>query len=106
MSVCSVMRATSYLPWFIASMARSNSTLSGCFEFTLAIGLATLLWWQPATNNVRNTSAMRTGRRRNIKTSNKMRFAKYDLRSDRQLATSDFTNQTSYFLDFLQHGLL
>src|SRR5438045_212683 len=52
-SVCSVMRATSYLPFFIASIARSNNTLSGCLESTFAIGLLTLLWWQPATSTTK-----------------------------------------------------
>src|ERR1035437_821447 len=42
--VCRLSRATSYLLCFIASRARSNSTLSGCFELRLAIGFWTFLF--------------------------------------------------------------
>src|SRR6266850_5128943 len=48
--VSSRLRAIEYLPCFMASMARSNSTLSGCLESTLAIGFTTLLWRHPAEN--------------------------------------------------------
>src|SRR5208283_3373945 len=42
-SVCKLSRATSNLLCFMASMARSNSTLSGCLESTLAIGFCAFL---------------------------------------------------------------
>src|SRR5208282_5634369 len=42
-SVCSVIRATSKRLCFMASMARSNSTLSGCFDPTLASGFTDFL---------------------------------------------------------------
>src|SRR5207248_4385803 len=78
------MRATSYLPWFMASMARSKSTLSGCFELTLAMGLATLLWWQPTANAISEARITRAGRRRNIKTSIKVQFAMCNLQNEQK----------------------
>src|SRR5437660_9632298 len=41
--VCSVIRETSKRLCFMASMARSNSTLSGCFDPTFASGLTDFL---------------------------------------------------------------
>src|SRR5208337_822550 len=64
-SVCKLSRATSNLLCFMASMARSYSTLSGCLELTLAIGLTDFLLVQP-TNTI--ALAIRTDKRtrRNI----------------------------------------
>src|ERR1700752_1628640 len=62
------MRATSKRLCFMASMARSNRTLSGCFEPTFARGLLTFLFVQAA----QKSSAPRritTEIRRDIKTS-------------------------------------
>src|SRR5260370_40328375 len=42
-SVCSVIRETSKRLCFMASMARSNSTLSGCFDPTFASGFTDFL---------------------------------------------------------------
>src|SRR5271157_1568617 len=56
-SVCSVMRATSKRLCFMASMARSKSTLSGCFDPTLARGLTDFLLVQAtvkASSKARN----------------------------------------------------
>src|SRR5215468_1362381 len=74
MSVCRVMRATSKRLCFIASMARSNSTLSGCLEPTLASGLLTFLLVQPMLSasapsrtivgKLRDIRTSETGRRR------------------------------------------
>src|ERR1041385_8410622 len=64
--VGSVKRATSNLLCLSASMARSNRTLSGCFESTLAIGLLTFLLVQ-ATQSAKMPSRIKTGIRRNIR---------------------------------------
>src|SRR5437588_10275108 len=56
MSVCRVMRATSNLLCFRASMARSNSTLSGCLEPTSASGLFTFWLVHETANNSESTS--------------------------------------------------
>ena len=53
------MRATSKRLCFIASMALSNSTLSGCLDPTLASGLTDFLLVQPTV------SASKTAERRN-----------------------------------------
>src|SRR5262245_56326304 len=66
--VCKVKRATSNLLCLSASMARSNKTLSGCLESTLAIGLLTFLFVQAALN-AKMPSKITTGKRRNIETS-------------------------------------
>ena len=49
-SVCSVMRATSKRLCFMASMARSNNTLSGCFDPTLASGFTDFLFVHATVN--------------------------------------------------------
>src|ERR1700761_9097698 len=68
MRVCRVTRATSYLPCFIASMARSNSTLSGCLESTFAIGLVTFLLMQPVAASRAAPMEIAMSARRNIPT--------------------------------------
>src|SRR5580700_1458780 len=68
--VCSVMRATSKRLCFIASMALSNSTLSGCFVPTLANGLTDFLLVQPTVSASKMASAAINENRRDIKTSN------------------------------------
>src|SRR5208283_2240911 len=57
-SVCSVIRATSKRLCFMASMARSNSTLSGCFDPMLASGFTDFLFVHATVNassNARST---------------------------------------------------
>src|ERR1700693_5573806 len=49
-SVCSVIRDTSKRLCFIASMARSNSTLSGCFDPTFASGFTDFLFVHATVN--------------------------------------------------------
>src|ERR1039457_6825560 len=49
--VCRLSRATSYLLCFIASRARSYSTLSGCLELMLAIGFWTFLLLHPRVSS-------------------------------------------------------
>src|SRR2546427_7180766 len=66
MSVCKVIRATSKRLCFIASIARSNKTLSGCLDPTLASGLLTFLLVQ-ATVKARVASNMNTAIRRSIR---------------------------------------
>src|SRR5215468_4551865 len=68
MSVCRVMRATSKRLCFIASMARSNRTLSGCLEPTFASGLLTFLLVQP-TLSASAPSRTIVGKLRDIRTS-------------------------------------
>src|ERR1700726_4779069 len=43
--VCRSSRATSYRPFFIAVMALSKSSLSGCLDCTLDSGLALRSWF-------------------------------------------------------------
>src|ERR1700678_3149295 len=63
-SVCSVIRATSKRLRFMASMALSNSTLSGCTDATLLSGLTAFLFEQPtATANPSPTTAIKQIRR-------------------------------------------
>src|ERR1700734_3767428 len=63
------MRATSKRLCFMASMALSNSTLSGCFDPTFASGLTAFLLVQ-ATVNISSTPETATSEiRRDIKTS-------------------------------------
>src|SRR5271165_176716 len=62
--VCSVMRATSKRLCFMASMERSNRTLSGCLEPTLASGLLTFLLVQAAVKASKRASSARTEIRR------------------------------------------
>src|SRR5262249_3419672 len=64
------MRATSKRLCFIASMARSNRTLSGCLEPTFASGLLTFLLVQ-AAQYIRAPRRIMTGKRRDIRTSGK-----------------------------------
>src|SRR6266513_4611118 len=71
MSVCKVIRATSKRLCFIASMARSNRTLSGCLDPTLASGLLTFLLVQAAQVTSSAPNRMMTGTRRCIRTSGK-----------------------------------
>src|SRR5579862_9883135 len=52
------MRATSKRLCFIASIDRSNSTLSGCFEPTFARGFADFLFVQPTANASANATTM------------------------------------------------
>src|SRR5205807_556551 len=66
MSVCRVMRAWSKRLCFICSIARSNRTLSGCLEPTLASGLFTFLLVQAAVKNSNMTSDAINGVRRDI----------------------------------------
>src|ERR1700691_1759906 len=58
------MRATSKRLCFIASMALSNNTLSGCFDPTLARGLTDFLLLQAtvAASNMPNTAISETRR--------------------------------------------
>src|ERR1700733_297893 len=65
--VCSVMRATSKRLCFIASMALSNSTLSGCFDPTLANGLTAFLLVQPTVSASRMASPAINENRRDIR---------------------------------------
>src|SRR5215831_4734450 len=62
------MRATSNRLCFMASMARSNNTLSGCLEPTSAKGLLTFLFVQ-ALARARTPSRSRIGKRRIMRTS-------------------------------------
>src|SRR5580693_5493965 len=63
-SVCSVIRATSKRLRFMASMALSNSTLSGCTDATLLSGLIAFLFEQPtATASPSPTTAIKQIRR-------------------------------------------
>src|SRR5450755_2327854 len=58
-SVWSVIRDTSKRLCFIASIARSNSTLSGCFDPTLASGFTDFLFVHAtvkASSNARSTT--------------------------------------------------
>src|SRR5437868_14261128 len=66
MSVCKVIRATSKRLCFIASIARSNKTLSGYLDPTLASGLLTFLLVQ-ATVKARVASNMHTAILRSIR---------------------------------------
>src|ERR1700730_5620855 len=63
--VCSVIRATSKRLCFMASMARSNRTLSGCLDPTFDSGLLTFLLVQP-TANASTPNRRMTGIRRDI----------------------------------------
>src|SRR5215472_14646672 len=65
------MRATSKRLCFMASMARSKRTLSGCFEPTLARGLLTFLFVQAAVKARNTPNKAITGVRRIIETSEK-----------------------------------
>src|SRR5580692_7410247 len=67
MRVCSDNRATSKRLCFMASMARSNRTLSGCFESTFAIGLVTFLFVPQAKVKASTLKRRITGIRRDIK---------------------------------------
>src|SRR5664279_4211298 len=69
--VCRLSRATSYLLCFIASMARSNSTLSGCFELTLAIGFWTFLLLHPKVSSIAAIETAMMTRRNILNTSGK-----------------------------------
>src|ERR1700687_5936250 len=72
--VCRLRRATSYLLCFIASMARSNSALSGCFESMLAIGFWTvllLLWLHPRVSSMAAIENAMMTRRNILNTSEK-----------------------------------
>src|SRR5208283_2558344 len=51
------MRATSKRLCFMASMARSNSTLSGCFDPTLASGFTDFLFVHATVNASNNASS-------------------------------------------------
>src|SRR6476619_3817712 len=62
------MRATSKRLCFIASMARSKRTLSGCLEPTLANGLLTFLLVQPMLNASAPSKTI-VGKLRDIRTS-------------------------------------
>src|SRR5207248_1316270 len=53
-SVCSVIRATSKRLCFIASIDRSNKTLSGCLDPIFASGLTDFLLVQPTVRTSRN----------------------------------------------------
>src|SRR6267143_1586965 len=66
-SVCSVMRATSKRLCFMASMALSKRTLSGCLEPTLDSGLTDFLFVQAVVINNRNPKNATNGIRRDIK---------------------------------------
>src|ERR1700734_3652992 len=68
--VCSVIRATSKRLCFIASMALSNSTLSGCFDPTLASGLTDFLLVQPTVSASNTASAAINENRRDIRPRN------------------------------------
>src|SRR5205823_681847 len=63
--VSSVSLATSKRLCFMASIARSNKTLSGCLEPTFASGLVTFLFVQP-TARASMHSRITTGIRRDI----------------------------------------
>src|SRR5712691_12820140 len=65
-NVCNVMRATSKRLCFIASIDRSNSTLSGCFDPKFANGLLTFLLVQ-ATETVSSASNPQIQTRRIIR---------------------------------------
>src|SRR5271167_567334 len=65
--VCSVMRATSKRLCFIASMALSNSTLSGCFDPTLASGFTDFLLEQATVSASSNASTAINETRRDIR---------------------------------------
>src|SRR5271165_5613184 len=65
--VCSVMRATSKRLCFIASMALSNKTLSGCFEPTLARGLTLFLFVQATLSASNRATAAINENRRDIR---------------------------------------
>src|ERR1700733_454893 len=69
MSVWSVMRGTSKRLCFMASMERSNSTLSGCFDPTLASGFCDFLLVQATVSASRNASSRTIKLRRIISTS-------------------------------------
>src|ERR1700752_3296936 len=84
------MRATSKRLCFIASMARSNRTLSGCFESTFAIGLLTFLFVQ-ATVTKSTPQRKISGIRRDIKTSN----PRTELRDSQQAEAYPFCNVAS-----------
>src|SRR4051794_22085267 len=66
MRVCRLRRATSYLFFFIASMARSNRTLSGCLESTWASGFLTFLLVHATAEIITNPSSIAIITRRNI----------------------------------------
>src|SRR5208337_75312 len=63
-SVCKVMRATSKRLCFMASMARSNSTLSGCFDPTLASGFTDFLLVHATVNTSSNARSTKIEFRR------------------------------------------
>src|SRR5580700_7625188 len=69
-SVCSVIRATSKRLRFMASMALSNSTLSGCTDATLPSGLTAFLLEQPTITASPNPTTTIKEVRRDINTSN------------------------------------
>src|SRR4029077_15305803 len=75
------MRATSKRLCFMASMARSNRTLSGCLEPTFASGLLTFLLVQAAVRASSAPSRATHETRRRIETSGEI-FAGFD--PDRQ----------------------
>src|SRR4029077_19334666 len=101
--VCSVIRATSKRLCFMASMARSNRTLSGCFEPTFASGLLTFLLVQP-TANASTPSRRMTGIRRDIENLGKSVVSlQWSARKLEDLPTTEDRRRLS--LDFLQCGL-
>src|SRR3981081_2745861 len=65
--VCSVIRATSKRLCFMASMALSKRTLSGCFEPTFDSGLTDFLFVQAAVINSSIAKNATNGIRRDIK---------------------------------------
>src|SRR5664279_1583 len=69
--VCRLSRATSYLLCFIASMARSNSTLSGCLELMLAMGFWTFLLLHPRVSSMAAIENAMMTRRNILNTSGK-----------------------------------
>src|ERR1700751_5594743 len=98
------MRATSKRLCFIASIARSNRTLSGCFEPTLARGLLTFLLVQAAVNASSAPNTAMTGRRRIIGTSEKRFPASARqawVQADSQAGETPIQNKS----DLLQRGL-
>src|ERR1700694_3046672 len=66
MRVCSVMRATSKRLCFMASMALSKRTLSGCLELTLDSGLIDFLFVEAAVINNSIPKNASNGFRRDI----------------------------------------
>src|ERR1039457_1115808 len=72
--VCKLSRATSYLLCFIASMARSNSTLSGCFESMWAMGFWTFLLLHPRVSSMAAIENAMMTRRNILNTSGKYCF--------------------------------